>query len=222
MGVAFFSVSPCPILTSLKAGIFLTVQTKLFQKILFYQHTGNCGLALVIIAHQVRFLSVGFRLKWRLLVLHFFPQEQFATLRSICRGLVNHSWFHPKITFSLGPVCVRSDTLGLVHIPAGGVLDTVLFSSNCSNSVEQRLWVFGELDIFKILDKFKKIEQNWFWDFLWYSVIMFFWEESVGLCIIHCLVWQVPCDGFSDIETLGCPSHFFEDELMCILNMEGR
>uniref|UniRef100_A0A8D2MPN3 Hemimethylated DNA-binding domain-containing protein n=1 Tax=Zonotrichia albicollis TaxID=44394 RepID=A0A8D2MPN3_ZONAL len=33
---------------------------------------------------------------------------------------------------------------------------------------------------------------------------------------------HVPCDGFSDIETLGCPSHFFEDELMCILNMEGR
>ncbi|NXX65710.1 FBX21 protein, partial [Spizella passerina] len=43
-------------------------------------------------------------------------------------------------------------------------------------------------------------------------------------CAVHdsCLVWQVPCDGFSDIETLGCPSHFFEDELMCILNMEGR
>ncbi|XP_054852124.1 F-box only protein 21 isoform X2 [Eublepharis macularius] len=33
---------------------------------------------------------------------------------------------------------------------------------------------------------------------------------------------QVPCDGFSDIETLECPSHFFEDELMSILNMEGR
>ncbi|XP_019349308.2 F-box only protein 21 isoform X3 [Alligator mississippiensis] len=33
---------------------------------------------------------------------------------------------------------------------------------------------------------------------------------------------HVPCDGFSDIETLGCPSHFFEDELMSILNMEGR
>ncbi|XP_025898677.1 F-box only protein 21 [Nothoprocta perdicaria] len=33
---------------------------------------------------------------------------------------------------------------------------------------------------------------------------------------------HVPCDGFSDIESLGCPSHFFEDELMCILNMEGR
>ncbi|NWI59526.1 FBX21 protein, partial [Calyptomena viridis] len=33
---------------------------------------------------------------------------------------------------------------------------------------------------------------------------------------------HVPCDGFSDIETLGCPSHFFEDELMCILNTEGR
>ncbi|XP_074868937.1 F-box only protein 21 isoform X2 [Carettochelys insculpta] len=33
---------------------------------------------------------------------------------------------------------------------------------------------------------------------------------------------HVPCDGFSDIETLGCPGHFFEDELMSILNMEGR
>ncbi|KAJ6659117.1 hypothetical protein lerEdw1_019420 [Lerista edwardsae] len=33
---------------------------------------------------------------------------------------------------------------------------------------------------------------------------------------------HVPCDGFSDIETLECPSHFFEDELMSILNMEGR
>nr|XP_060641457.1 F-box only protein 21 isoform X1 [Anolis sagrei ordinatus] len=33
---------------------------------------------------------------------------------------------------------------------------------------------------------------------------------------------HVPCDGFSDIETLGCPSRFFEDELMSILNMEGR
>uniref|UniRef100_A0A8D0H9B1 F-box protein 21 n=1 Tax=Sphenodon punctatus TaxID=8508 RepID=A0A8D0H9B1_SPHPU len=33
---------------------------------------------------------------------------------------------------------------------------------------------------------------------------------------------HVPCDGFSDIEMLGCPSHFFEDELMSILNMEGR
>ncbi|XP_020669260.3 F-box only protein 21 isoform X2 [Pogona vitticeps] len=33
---------------------------------------------------------------------------------------------------------------------------------------------------------------------------------------------HVPCDGFSDIETLGCPSHFFEDELMSVLNMEGR
>ncbi|NXU57487.1 FBX21 protein, partial [Turnix velox] len=32
---------------------------------------------------------------------------------------------------------------------------------------------------------------------------------------------HVPCDGFSDIEALGCPSHFFEDELMCILNTEG-
>ncbi|XP_034954714.2 F-box only protein 21 [Zootoca vivipara] len=33
---------------------------------------------------------------------------------------------------------------------------------------------------------------------------------------------HVPCDGFTDIETLECPSHFFEDELMSILNMEGR
>ncbi|XP_060105610.1 F-box only protein 21 isoform X1 [Heteronotia binoei] len=33
---------------------------------------------------------------------------------------------------------------------------------------------------------------------------------------------HVPCDGFSDIEILECPSHFFEDELMSILNMEGR
>ncbi|XP_042699124.2 F-box only protein 21 isoform X2 [Chrysemys picta bellii] len=33
---------------------------------------------------------------------------------------------------------------------------------------------------------------------------------------------HVPCDGFSDLETLGCPGHFFEDELMSILNMEGR
>ncbi|XP_077163606.1 F-box only protein 21 [Paroedura picta] len=33
---------------------------------------------------------------------------------------------------------------------------------------------------------------------------------------------HVPCDGFSDIETLECPSQFFEDELMSILNMEGR
>ncbi|XP_043825539.1 F-box only protein 21 [Dromiciops gliroides] len=33
---------------------------------------------------------------------------------------------------------------------------------------------------------------------------------------------HVPCNGFSDIEDLGCPGHFFEDELMSILNMEGR
>ncbi|XP_044304805.1 F-box only protein 21 isoform X1 [Varanus komodoensis] len=33
---------------------------------------------------------------------------------------------------------------------------------------------------------------------------------------------HVPCDGFSDVETLECPSHFFEDELMSVLNMEGR
>uniref|UniRef100_F7FWA8 F-box protein 21 n=2 Tax=Ornithorhynchus anatinus TaxID=9258 RepID=F7FWA8_ORNAN len=33
---------------------------------------------------------------------------------------------------------------------------------------------------------------------------------------------HVPCNGFSDIETLGCPRHFFEDELMSILNIEGR
>ncbi|XP_061458447.1 F-box only protein 21 isoform X1 [Rhineura floridana] len=33
---------------------------------------------------------------------------------------------------------------------------------------------------------------------------------------------HVPCDGFTDIETLACPSHFFEDELMSVLNMEGR
>lgn len=52
--------------------------------------------------------------------------------------------------------------------------------------------------------------------------IMFFKKESLVLCVIQHLILQVPCDGFSDIETLGCPSHFFEDELMCILNMEGR
>lgn len=51
---------------------------------------------------------------------------------------------------------------------------------------------------------------------------MFFKKESLVLCVIQHLILQVPCDGFSDIETLGCPSHFFEDELMCILNMEGR
>ncbi|XP_013931286.1 PREDICTED: F-box only protein 21 [Thamnophis sirtalis] len=33
---------------------------------------------------------------------------------------------------------------------------------------------------------------------------------------------KVPCDGFTDIETLDCPSHFFEDELMSILNTGGR
>ncbi|XP_069475310.1 F-box only protein 21 [Ambystoma mexicanum] len=33
---------------------------------------------------------------------------------------------------------------------------------------------------------------------------------------------HVPCNGFSDIENLGCPSHFFEDELLSILNIEGR
>ncbi|XP_026540153.1 F-box only protein 21 [Notechis scutatus] len=33
---------------------------------------------------------------------------------------------------------------------------------------------------------------------------------------------HVPCDGFTDIETLDCPSHFFEDELMSILNTGGR
>lgn len=33
---------------------------------------------------------------------------------------------------------------------------------------------------------------------------------------------HVPCDGFSDIETLGCPRHFFVDELMSILKIEGR
>ncbi|XP_053135371.1 nitric oxide synthase, brain isoform X7 [Hemicordylus capensis] len=32
---------------------------------------------------------------------------------------------------------------------------------------------------------------------------------------------HVPCDGFSDVETLECPCHFFEDELMSILSMEG-
>ncbi|XP_030074049.1 F-box only protein 21 [Microcaecilia unicolor] len=33
---------------------------------------------------------------------------------------------------------------------------------------------------------------------------------------------HVPCDGFSDIETLRCSGRFFEDELMSILNMDGR
>ena len=33
---------------------------------------------------------------------------------------------------------------------------------------------------------------------------------------------QVPCNGFSDIENLEGPEIFFEDELVCILNMEGR
>ncbi|XP_069070603.1 F-box only protein 21 [Pleurodeles waltl] len=33
---------------------------------------------------------------------------------------------------------------------------------------------------------------------------------------------HVPCNGFSDIENLGCPAHFFEDELLSILNIEGR
>ncbi|KAH0513144.1 F-box only protein 21 [Microtus ochrogaster] len=32
----------------------------------------------------------------------------------------------------------------------------------------------------------------------------------------------VPCNGFSDIENLEGPEIFFEDELVCILNMEGR
>ncbi|XP_012324416.1 F-box only protein 21 isoform X1 [Aotus nancymaae] len=33
---------------------------------------------------------------------------------------------------------------------------------------------------------------------------------------------HVPCNGFSDIENLEGPEIFFEDELVCILNMEGR
>nr|XP_033810275.1 F-box only protein 21 isoform X1 [Geotrypetes seraphini] len=33
---------------------------------------------------------------------------------------------------------------------------------------------------------------------------------------------HVPCDGFSDVETLRCSGRFFEDELMSILNMDGR
>ncbi|XP_024422472.1 F-box only protein 21 isoform X4 [Desmodus rotundus] len=33
---------------------------------------------------------------------------------------------------------------------------------------------------------------------------------------------HVPCNGFSDIETLEGPEIFFEDELVCILNMESR
>lgn len=33
---------------------------------------------------------------------------------------------------------------------------------------------------------------------------------------------HVPCNGFSDIENLEGPEIFFEDELVCILNMEEK
>lgn len=44
----------------------------------------------------------------------------------------------------------------------------------------------------------------------------------MALVTIKLFFWQVPVEGFKDIEALDGSFHFIEDELLSILNADGR